>query len=48
MKQKIDWIEKMNGMALVIIHYIKGPAAKDGVIKWIKLINDEVVFKVES
>ena len=28
--------------------YIKGPAAKDGVIAWIKLINDKVVFKVES
>jgi peptidoglycan/xylan/chitin deacetylase (PgdA/CDA1 family) len=109
-KQKIDWIEKMNGLALVIIHpdyiragrgrgeegrypieyyeqllqyvksrcnywhvlprnvarwwrrrdnseirfdknrepYIKGPAAKDGVITWIKLVNDEVTFEVKS
>jgi len=109
-KQKIDWIEKMNGMALVIVHpdyirsgesrggheesrhpieyyeellrylrkkdhywhalprdvagwwrrrdnseirfgkngepYIKGPAAKDGVITRIKLVNDEVVFEM--
>lgn len=109
-KQKIDWIEKMNGMALVIVHpdyigsnggrrkrgrypikyyeellqcvknkdnywhalprevaewwrrrdnseirfdengkpYIKGPAAEDGVITWIKLVNDEVAFEVEN
>ncbi len=111
-KQKIDWIEKMNGMALVIVHpdyirqgesrgrdtesgysieyyeellqhvkskgdywhvlprdvaewwkrrdnseirfdkngkpHIKGLAAKDGVIRWIKLVNDEVIFDVES
>jgi len=111
-KQKIDWIKKMNGIALVIVHpdymrpgkgrgrskeggysidyykellqhvknkgnywhglprdlaqwwrrrdnsevrlgengepYIKGPAAKDGVIGWIKLVNDEVVFEVEN
>jgi peptidoglycan/xylan/chitin deacetylase (PgdA/CDA1 family) len=109
-KQKIDWIEKMNGMANVIVHpdyirprksrgrdkevrypiryyeellryvkskgnywhasprdvarwwrrrdsseirldkngepYIKGPAAKEGVITWIKMVNDEVVFEV--
>ncbi len=109
-KRKIDWIEKMNGMALVIVHpdyirsgesrgeheesrypieyyeellrylrkkdhywhalprdvagwwrrrdnseirfgkngepYIKGPAARDGVITRIKLVNDEVVFEV--
>ena len=109
-KQKIDWIEKMNGMALVIVHpdymrpdgcrrkesrypieyyeellqhvknedncwhvlprevagwwrrrdnseigfdengkpYIKGPAAKDGVITWIKPVNDEVIFEGEN
>ena len=111
-KQKIDWIKKMNGMALVIVHpdyirpgesrgrhkesrysieyyeellqfvknkdhywhalprdvaewwrrrdnseirfdengkpYIKGPAGKDGVIAWIKLVNDEVIFEVEN
>jgi len=109
-KQKIGWIKKMNGMALVIVHpdyirpdggrhkesrysieyyeellryiknngnswhalprdvaewwkrrdnsevrfdkneepYIKGPAAKDGVITWIKLVNDEVIFEVEN
>jgi len=111
-RQKIGWIEKMNGMALVIVHpdyirpaksrsrdkesrysieyyeellqyvkkkgsywhalprdvagwwrrrdnseirfdenrkpYIKGTAAKDGVITWIKLVNDEVAFKIES
>ena len=109
-KQKIDWIEKMNGMALVIVHpdyigsngggrkqgrysikyyeellryvrkkdhywhalprevaewwrrrdaseirldgngepYIEGPAARDGVITWIKLVNDEVMFEVKS
>jgi len=109
-KQKIDWIEKMNGMALVIVHpdyirpgggrgkesgysieyyeellqyvkkkgsywhalprevagwwrrrdaseirfdengkpYIKGSAAKDGVITRIKLVNDEVMFEVKS
>jgi len=109
-KQKIDWIEKMNGMALVIVHpdyirpdgdrgtesgypieyykellqyvknkgdywhalprdvaewwrrrdtseikpdkneepCIKGPAAKDAVIRWIKLVNDEVIFDVED
>ena len=109
-KQKIDWIEKMNGMALVIVHpdyirssgggrkrgrypiqyyeellryvrkkdhywhalprdvarwwrsraaseiipdknaklCVKGPAAKDGVIRWIKLVNDEVMFEVKS
>ena len=28
--------------------YIKGPAAKDGVITWIKLVNDEVAFEVEN
>jgi len=109
-KQKIDWIEKMNGMALVIAHpdyitrsrsrdkegrysieyykellqyvknkgdywhalprdvaewwrrrdtseirpdkneepCIKGPAARDAVITWIKLVNDEVIFDVED
>jgi len=111
-KRKIDWIEKMNGMALVIVHpdyirpgesrgrhkagrysikyyeellqyvknkdnywhalprdvaewwrrrdasgirfdkngepYIKGPAAKDGLITWIKLVHDEVIFEVDN
>ena len=28
--------------------YIKGSAAKDGVITGTKLVNDEVVFEVES
>jgi len=28
--------------------YIKGPAAKDGVIRWIKLVNDKVEFEVEG
>ena len=28
--------------------YIKGPAAKDGVITWIKLVNDEGTFEVKS
>lgn len=28
--------------------YTKGPATKDGVITGIKLVNDEVVFEVES
>ncbi len=27
---------------------IKGPAAKDAVITWIKLVNDEVIFDVED
>ena len=27
---------------------IKRPAAKDGVITWIKLVNDDVIFEVES
>jgi len=111
-KQKVDWIKKMDGMALVIVHpdyirpgesrgrdkegrysieyyeellqyvkskgdywhvlprdvaewwrrrdsseirfdengkpYIKGSAVKDGVIVWIKLVHDEVIFEVDN
>jgi hypothetical protein len=109
-RQKIDWIKKMNGMALVIVHpdyiesngggrkrgrypikyyeellrymrkkdhywhalprdvarwwrrraaseiildknvklCVKGPAAKDGVIRRIKLVNSKVVFEAED
>ena len=28
--------------------FVKGPAAKDGVTTWIKLVNGEVLFEVEG